>query len=122
MFNKMPRLGGLTLLAAALAVMAFGGNATAQDWPTRPLTMIIPFAAGGPSDVTGRILAQRMSELLGQTVIVENIGGAGGTIGSSRVARAAPDGYQFVLGNSGTHVWSHALYKKPPFKTLTDFA
>lgn len=122
MLNKIPRLGGSTLLAVALAVMAFGGNATAQDWPTRPLTMIVPFAAGGPSDVTGRILAQRMGELLGQQVIVENVGGAGGTIGSNRVARAAPDGYQFVLGNSGTHVWSQSLYKRPPFNTVTDFA
>jgi len=71
--------------------------------------------------VAGRILAQGLTEKLGQQVVVENPAGAGGTVGSLRVAKAPPDGYQFVIGNSGTHAWSQALYKKPPYNTLTDF-
>src|SRR5713101_1985250 len=96
--------------------------ALAQDWPTRPVTMIVPFAAGGPADTVGRILAPRLSELLGQQVIVENVGGAGGMTGSDRVAKAAPDGYQFVLGNLGTHAQNQSLYKKPMYNALADFA
>ena len=95
--------------------------AVAQSWPTRPLTLVVPFAAGGPSDVAGRIIAQRLGEVLGQQVIVENPSGAGGTLGSSRVAKAPPDGYQFVIGNIGTHAWSQSLYRKPPYNTVTDF-
>jgi tripartite-type tricarboxylate transporter receptor subunit TctC len=110
------------VLHIAAFISATWAVAHAQSFPTRTLTMVIPFAAGGPSDVAGRILAQGMSEVLGQQVIVENLSGAGGTIGSLHVANAAPDGYQFVLGNSGTHVWSQALYKKPPYNTTTDFA
>src|SRR5207244_4599768 len=106
---------------ALLALFALAGTATAAEWPNRPLTLVVPFAAGGPSDVAGRILAQGLSEKLGQQVVVENPSGAGGTVGSLRVAKAAPDGYQFVLGNSGTHAWSQTLYKKPPYDTLADF-
>ncbi len=92
------------LIRAALAgLLALTGVASAQDFPTRPMTMIIPFAAGGPTDVLGRVMAQRMSEILGQQVIVENVGGAGGMVGAARVAQAAPDGYTFVLGTVGTH-------------------
>src|SRR5262245_62720924 len=83
-----------TTVAAAIAVLtAFAGPASAQDWPTRPVTMIVPYAAGGPVDTIGRILAARLSELLGQQVIIENAGGAGGMTGAARVAKAAPDGY-----------------------------
>ncbi len=81
--------------ALAAASLAFALPAQAQDFPTRTITMVIPFAAGGPTDVLGRLVAARMSEVLGQTVIVENITGAGGQTGSLRVANAAPDGYQF---------------------------
>ena len=105
----------------ALALLALAGAASAQNWPGRALNLVVPFAAGGPSDVAGRILAQGLSEALGTQVVVENPSGAGGTVGSGRVARAAPDGTQFVLGNSGTHAWSQALYKKPPYNTITDF-
>src|SRR3954453_20957871 len=77
--------------------------AAAQSWPTRPISMVVPLAAGGAGDVLARILASRLSELLGQQVIVENVGGAGGMTGASRVAKAAPDGYQLVYGNIGTH-------------------
>lgn len=105
----------------ALALLAVASAASAQNWPSRALNLVVPFAAGGPSDVAGRILAQGLSEALGTQVVVENPSGAGGTVGSSRVAKAVPDGTQFVLGNSGTHAWSQALYKKPPYNTITDF-
>jgi len=92
----------------------------AQTYPARPMTMIIPFAAGGPTDVLGRVMAQRMSEILGQQIVVENVGGAGGMTGSKRVADAAPDGYSFVLGTVGTHAQSQTMYKKPLYHA-TDF-
>ncbi len=120
--NKRPcaadgrRATGAILLALAIPV-----GASAQELPNRPLTLVVPFAAGGPSDVAGRILAQGMTEVLGQPVVVENPAGAGGTVGSLRVSKSPPDGSQFVLGNSGTHGWSQALYKTPPYNTLTDF-
>ena len=83
--------------------------------------MVVPFAAGGPMDTFGRILALRMSELLRQQVVVENVGGAGGMTGSARVAKATPDGYQFVLGNVGTHAASQTFYKNPLYNAATDF-
>jgi tripartite-type tricarboxylate transporter receptor subunit TctC len=94
----------------------------AQSWPTRPVTMVVPFAAGGPMDVVGRIMAISLSEQLGQQVVVENVGGGGGMTGSARVAKAAPDGYQFVLGNVGTHAVSESLSKNPPYHVAADFA
>ncbi len=83
--------------------------------------MIIPFAAGGPTDVLGRVMAQRMSEILGQQVVVENVGGAGGMTGSKRVADAAADGYSFVLGTVGTHAQGQTLYKRPLYSSVNDF-
>ncbi|RKE74057.1 Bug family tripartite tricarboxylate transporter substrate binding protein [Pseudorhodoplanes sinuspersici] len=109
------------LLAALAGVLMFAGAASAQDYPNRPMTMIIPFAAGGPTDVLGRVLAQRMSEILGQQVVVENVGGAGGQTGSKRAADAKPDGYTFLLGTVGTHAQGQTLYKKPQYNSLTDF-
>jgi tripartite-type tricarboxylate transporter receptor subunit TctC len=114
----------MSLAAAALLVGGIVSTATpsfAQDYPNRPITMVIPFAAGGPTDVQGRILAQRMGEILGQQVIVENVGGAGGMTGSARVANAPPDGYVFVLGTVGTHAQGQTLYKRPLYNALTDF-
>jgi tripartite-type tricarboxylate transporter receptor subunit TctC len=84
--------------------------------------MVIPFAAGGPVDIVGRILASRLSEVLGQQVVVENLGGGGGMSGASRVAKAAPDGYQLVLGNVGTHAANQTFYKRPLYNAATDFA
>ena len=111
--------------AVAAATFAFGsqmlGHADAQDFPNRPLTMIIPFAAGGPTDILGRVIAGRMSEILKQQVVVENVGGAGGMTGSARVANAPPDGYQFVLGTVGTHAQGQTLYKHPLYNSVTDF-
>src|SRR3954468_7481787 len=98
---------------AAVAALTGASAATAQDCPTRPVTMVVPFAAGGGGDLTGRIIAPRLSEVLGRTVVVENIGGAGGMNGAARIANATPDGYQFVLGNVGTHAQNQALYRNP---------
>ncbi len=110
------------LSAIGLAVSAFAFTpAAAQDWPTRQLTMVVPFAAGGSTDMLGRIFARRMSELIGQQVIVENVTGAGGMIGAHRIAQAAPDGYQFVLGNTGNFAQSQTLHKKASYNSLTDF-
>ncbi len=96
--------------------------ANAQAYPTRPLTMVVPYPAGAGVDVLGRILAPRLAEHLGQQVIVENVGGTGGMAGSARVARATPDGYTFVLGNTGTHAQNQTLYKSPLYNAATDFA
>jgi tripartite-type tricarboxylate transporter receptor subunit TctC len=109
------------MLAAAAALIAFTNVAAAQDWPTRPITLIVPFSAGGGVDVSARIQAQRMSELLGQSIIVENVAAAAGMAGGQRVAKAAPDGYTFLIGNSGTHAYNQSLYKKPLYNAATDF-
>src|SRR5258707_8481964 len=110
----------LTLLALA-AHLPFVAAAPAQEWPSRPLSMVVPFAAGGGADLLGRILASPLSELLGQPVTVENVGGGGGMTGSLRVSRAAPDGYQFVLGTTGTHAQNQSLYKNPLYHPASDF-
>jgi tripartite-type tricarboxylate transporter receptor subunit TctC len=109
------------LAAIAVVTIAFVTSANAQNFPQRPMTMVIPFAAGGPTDVLGRVIAGRMSEVLGQQVIVENIGGAGGMTGAARVAKAAPDGYEFVLGTVGTHAQGQTLYQHPLYNAVTDF-
>jgi tripartite-type tricarboxylate transporter receptor subunit TctC len=97
------------------------GPALADNWPSRPITMIVPFAAGGGVDLSARIQAQRMGELLGQPIVVENVGAAAGMAGSARVAKADPDGYTMLIGNSGTHAYSQSLYKTPLYNSLTDF-
>jgi tripartite-type tricarboxylate transporter receptor subunit TctC len=104
-----------------MALAAGLSAAGAQDWPTRPVTMVVPFAAGGPMDTVARIVQSRMGEPLGQQVVIENVGGGGGMIASSRVAKAPADGYQFVLGNVGTHAVSQTLMKRPPYNARTDF-
>jgi tripartite-type tricarboxylate transporter receptor subunit TctC len=108
-------------IAALSLTLAWSAGALAEDWPVRPITMVIPFAAGGPTDVLGRIMAERMSQTLGQQVVVENVGGAGGMTGAQRVAQAPPDGYQFVLGTVGTHAVNQTLYKRPLYDAATDF-
>lgn len=105
--------------AVALAVLA-SGAASAQTYPTKPVTLVIPFAAGGPTDVVGRLLAQSMSKTLGQQVIVENTVGAGGTIAATRVARAAPDGYTLLLHHIG-HSTAPSLYRKLPYDAVNGF-
>jgi tripartite-type tricarboxylate transporter receptor subunit TctC len=112
----------ICIAASVLASVAAHDPAAAQSWPSRPMTMVVPFAAGGGADIMGRIVAARLSEILGQQVIVENAGGAGGMTGAYRVAKAAPDGYLFVLGTNGTHAQNQSLYKNPLYNAATDFA
>jgi tripartite-type tricarboxylate transporter receptor subunit TctC len=107
--------------AVLAGVLAYAGGAAAQSYPTRPITMIIPFAAGGPTDVLGRIVGARMGELLGQQLVIENVGGAGGMSGSKRVADARPDGYTIGIGTVGTHAQGQTLYKRPLYNSQTDF-
>ena len=95
--------------------------ARAQAYPSRPVTMVIPFAAGGAFDVVGRIVGAAMSEILGQQIIVENTTGAAGIIGVTRVANAAPDGYTFLLGSIGTHAYNQTIYRKPRYNAVADF-
>jgi tripartite-type tricarboxylate transporter receptor subunit TctC len=106
----------------AIAALSASAPAAAQGWPSRPLTLVVPFAAGGGADIMGRVVAARLSEVLGQQVLVENMGGAGGMNGVYRVAKAPPDGYQIVLGTSGTHAQNQTLYKNPLYNAATDFA
>src|SRR6185437_9892555 len=114
----MSRYGIQIVLAAVLIAC---GAARAQDWPTRPITLVVPYPAGGPTDVIGRLFAQQMSERLGRPIVVENIPGAGGMIGASRVTHAAPDGYQVLFGGSGNLTFNQIIYKKPLFNSITDF-
>jgi len=105
---------------AAFAIVAFAALASAQDYPTKPITIVVPFAAGGPTDTVARLVAQSMGETLKQTVIVENAGGAGGTIGANKVAKAKPDGYTLLLHHIG-HSTAPALYRTLPYNALNDF-
>ena len=105
---------------AFTAAALVAGAASAQTYPSKPMTMVIPFAAGGPTDVVGRLIAQSMSKTLGQQVIVENTVGAGGTIAATRVARAAPDGYTILLHHIGQST-APSLYRKLPYDALTAF-
>jgi tripartite-type tricarboxylate transporter receptor subunit TctC len=107
----------LILIAAGL--LAIGVPVHAQNWPTRPLTMVVPFPPGGGTDVLGRIMGRKLSEILGQQVVIENIGGAGGMIGSARVVHATPDGYEFVLGSRADAI-NQTLYKHPLYDLKTD--
>jgi tripartite-type tricarboxylate transporter receptor subunit TctC len=109
-----------TLIGALGAVFICLG-AQAQDWPTRPITMVVPFAAGGVYDTLGRLYAARLSEILGQQIVVENVAGAGGMTGSARVARGPADGYQLVFGGVSTHAQAQLLHKKPLYDAATDF-
>jgi tripartite-type tricarboxylate transporter receptor subunit TctC len=110
------------LITAAVIAGPANSQAGPPEWPVRPLTMIAPFAAGGSTDAIARIVAEGLSTQLHQPVIVENVGGAGGMTGTNRVAKAPPDGYQFVLGNVGTHAQNQTLYKAPLYDAVADFA
>jgi tripartite-type tricarboxylate transporter receptor subunit TctC len=109
------------MITVAVALLATAGAAHAQEWPTRPVTLVVTFAAGSGDDLVARSIAPRLSELLGQQVVIENVGGAGGMTGASRVAKAAPDGYQIVLGGTGTFAANQTLYKQPLYNAVTDF-
>jgi tripartite-type tricarboxylate transporter receptor subunit TctC len=108
------------LLAATLAVVASAGSAAAQTYPSRPITMIVPFAAGGITDIVARLVSERMKTSLGQPVIAENVAGAGGTIGVTRLFRSAPDGHTLSIGQWTSHVGAGAMYSLP-FDYLQDF-
>jgi tripartite-type tricarboxylate transporter receptor subunit TctC len=106
---------------SALATIAAACPASAQSWPTRPVTMVVPFAAGSSSDTAGRVLAVGLSEALGQQVIIENIGGGGGMTGTARVAKAPPDGYQFVFASVDSMAIVPTMHKQPLYNSVTDF-
>jgi tripartite-type tricarboxylate transporter receptor subunit TctC len=110
----------LALVVASIVGLVSTGMARAEGYPARPITLIVPFAAGGPTDTLARILAQRMSVKLGQSVVVENVSGASGSIGVGRVARSSPDGYTLSIGNITTHVFNGAIYSLP-YDLLKDF-
>jgi tripartite-type tricarboxylate transporter receptor subunit TctC len=110
----------LHLAAGAAALPVVSRIARAQSYPSRPITLVIPFAAGGGADAVLRIMAERMRAFLGQTIIIENVSGASGTIGTGRVFRAAPDGYTLGAGNWGTHVANGAIYPLP-YNVQSDF-
>lgn len=107
------------LIATSFCVLA--ASASAQEWPARNVTLIVPFAAGGGIDANARVQAIALADVLKQGVIVENVGAAGGTVGTARVAKAAPDGYTMLIGNSGTHSYAATLYKSLPFDPIKDF-
>ena len=109
------------IMIAAASLVMLGGPVGAEDWPEGPITLVVPFAAGGGVDVSARIQAQRMGELLGQQIVVENVGAAAGMAGGQRVAKAAPDGYALLIGNTGTHAFNQSLYKKPLYNAVTEF-
>src|SRR5712675_1937262 len=110
------------IAAAATAILlASASAASAQDWPARPINLVVPYAAGGPVDTVARILAARLGEVLGQQVIIENVGGAGGMTGAARVAKASPDGYTLLLSGSAVLAINQTLYKKPLYNAVTDF-
>jgi tripartite-type tricarboxylate transporter receptor subunit TctC len=110
------------VIVFGLAMLYATVPAAGESWPTRPVTVVIPLAAGSGLDVVGRLLATGLSERLEQQVVIENVGGAGGMTGAARVARAAPDGYQILLGTVGTHAQNQTLYKHPLYNAATDFA
>jgi tripartite-type tricarboxylate transporter receptor subunit TctC len=117
--RKLCRLVAFICLLFAAGAAA---SAQAQDrYPTRPITMVVPFAAGGPTDILARLIGQSIGPMLGQQVVVEDVTGAGGTIGATRVARAEPDGYTLVMGNLGTHAASLGIYQSLPYDPRTDF-
>ncbi len=119
--RKPSRRTVLKLAAGAAALPVASHMARAQAYPARPVTLVVPFAAGGSFDVIARVITPRLSEVLGQQVIVENVSGASGILGTQRVARAAGDGYTLLLGTVGTHAYNPALFKKLPYNPVSDF-
>jgi tripartite-type tricarboxylate transporter receptor subunit TctC len=114
-------MAAMKAMALSLVLLASTGIAKAQDFPSRSITVIVPFPAGGPSDVVARIVADQMGKVLGQTMVIENVGGAGGTIGSARVAGAAPDGYTLLAGSMGSHVAAPVLTPNVKYDSERDF-
>ncbi|MCW0233895.1 MAG: tripartite tricarboxylate transporter substrate binding protein [Ferrovibrio sp.] len=126
--QRLTRIFTAAPLAAALAAVTLAGilpaavsDARAQAFPSKPVTMVVPFPAGGTTDIVARLTAQKLSEAWGQPVIVDNRAGAGGNIGSAMVAKAAPDGYTLLMGTVGTHAINASLYAKMPYDVVKDF-
>jgi len=109
------------IVGSLLLGLCWPHAAGAQDWPTRPVTVVVPWAAGGPVDTVARILTARISELLGQQLVIENVGGAGGSTGALRAAKAAPDGYTLLVSGSAVLAQNPALYKRQLYNPVTDF-
>jgi tripartite-type tricarboxylate transporter receptor subunit TctC len=107
--------------AVICLLLLLAAPADAQEWPTRPVTLVVPYAAGGPVDTLGRILGAGLSDALGQQITIENVGGAGGMTGSNRVAKAAPDGYTMLMGSTSVLAQNQTLYKHPLYDAATDF-
>jgi tripartite-type tricarboxylate transporter receptor subunit TctC len=114
--RQTKRVAWLSGIAAAWALVAWSGAALGQDYPKRPITMIVPFAAGGTSDVIARTVAEQMGANLGQPIVIENVAGAGGSTALARAARAEPDGYTIAIGNAGTNAAAYTIYPMLPFK------
>src|SRR5436853_5293403 len=110
------------IICIALVLFAAPFDVRAQDYPSRPITVVVPFPAGGPSDVVARIVTEQMGKILGQSMIIENVGGAGGTIGSARVAAAAADGYTLLAGSMGSHVAAPVLTPNLKYDSERDLA
>jgi tripartite-type tricarboxylate transporter receptor subunit TctC len=119
--TRFPLTRRLVLSAALALAAALSAPSFAQGWPSKPVTMIVPFPAGGTTDIVARLTAQKLSEAWGQPVIVDNRAGAGGNIGSAMVAKAAPDGYTLLMGTVGTHAINASLYEKMPYDVVKDF-
>src|SRR5206468_7899905 len=120
-FMKLPHRRQFLQLAGAAALPVVSRFARAQTYPTRTVTLIVPFAAGGTTDVAARVAAEHMSRILGQQVIIENVAGAGGTTGSLRAKRANPDGHTILMGHMGTHAVAVSLYPNLAYRPETDF-
>lgn len=120
--SALKRRSALLLAAAAACALTTGTSAIAQDFPDRAITLVVPFAAGGSTDVVARIIGQKMSEDLGQQIIVENVAGAGGNLGADRVARAEPDGYTILMGTVATHALNPLILKTKPYDPEKDFS
>jgi tripartite-type tricarboxylate transporter receptor subunit TctC len=119
--RRLRRRDFIKSAAAAAGAVALPRAGFAQNYPNRPITLVVPFAAGGSFDVLGRVISPRMGELLGQNVIVENVTGASGVSGCMRVATAAPDGYTILLGTIGTHAYNPSIFKKLSYHPIKDF-
>ncbi|MBW9087832.1 tripartite tricarboxylate transporter substrate binding protein [Rhizobium wenxiniae] len=116
------RRAALVLAGTALSALSFGQQANAQTFPDRTITLVVPFAAGGSTDVVGRVVAQKMGDILGQQVVVENVAGAGGNLGADRVARSDPDGYTILMGTVATHALNPLILKQKPYDPEKDFS
>ena len=113
-----------TLVTATVCALAalYAAGATAQAWPAKPIRLMVPFPPGGSTDIVARIVAQKLSEQLGQAIVIENRGGAGGTIGTAVIAKSAPDGYNLAVASTSTHVVAPGVYAKLEYDPLKDFA